>query len=590
MLWTSFLALVPLHGARSYDRFELHELAACAEQVVVGTIEALQETTFDLAVERAIVGAPGPSLRLERFVDWTCAGRYAPYRTGQRVLLFLGKGHVLGAGDEGEMPLVGNGVLVPYPVRGSRFVERRLDGGEFFAAWVPLEDVAEAVPAFRESFSFGRNEPHGFEVGGTHARVAEASLEALRARSAFARELVEDTLRCPCYGGERVREPRPAGVLGLEHARGHEPGRQGIALQSFPALPAGQGAEVLVGDPWNRCVTRLRLGAEDCAALERLEMPARDGREWSRFDGPEYGRALAPLGDLDGDGHSELVVAAPSSASAHFADREHEAALFLSTLPGDGPARLLREIGPGEAPELVDGCAFGLALCALDLDGDGRSELIVARRPHAKWRTQTPGSLAVLFLEPDGAVGSWSAIGADAAGHGDGADFGAVLASPGDLDGDGVPDLVLGEPSAEAGGPYRGGLRVLFLTARGELHGWTRLDATSSPALALEDGDELGAALAAPGDLDGDGIPDLVAAGARALWTLLLAPDGSVRWARRQALETLLPGAVEPLSLSRLASDGHGATLLCAVRFGSADPREIGLVRLRAGSQGLALR
>lgn len=86
-----------------YTRYELHELVATAQRVVSGSIVALQEKTFDLAVERDLLGdTPASTLRLKRFFDWTCAGRWTEYRVGQRVVLFLHGDRAMGAGDEGD--------------------------------------------------------------------------------------------------------------------------------------------------------------------------------------------------------------------------------------------------------------------------------------------------------------------------------------------------------------------------------------------------------------------------------------------------------------------------------------------------------
>lgn len=126
MLWLSVLALIGMHGAPDYRRHKLHELVATADQIVVGTIDAVQDTTFDLTVERTLAGEDRPKLHLRRFIDWMCASRYAPYSTGRRVLLFVVDGRPIGGGNEGDWPLVGEGVLVPYSVRGSRYVEREV--------------------------------------------------------------------------------------------------------------------------------------------------------------------------------------------------------------------------------------------------------------------------------------------------------------------------------------------------------------------------------------------------------------------------------------------------------------------------------
>jgi len=591
------LILGALHGAPEYRRLRLHEVAVLADRVVVGRIEHLQDATYDLAVEQTLVGAPQASLRIVQFGNWTCAARYAPYAVGQRVLLFLRGDRALGAGDEGEMPMVGEGALVPYAVRGSRLVERAVHGDSFEASWVPLADIASVLEDYRASFVFQPGERFGHAVGQTRSRISTDELTLLQNRSAFARELVEDTLRCPCMvGGEKApTETAPDGALSARAIELDPMLRMaqddGLELGSSfgRVLVAGPDASevvALAGASWEPCVVRLRAWAgSEKGSIARLG-PYQLGltKPDLPWRAPDFGAALALLDDR------ELVLAIGAPDSYHGAKTEdHTGSVHVVAWPTSGQPELRHSIRPGTAPAgLIDGCAFGRALCALgDLDRDGQGELVVGRRPDREWgtkeRVHPPGSLAVLFLDGAGHVQRWSPIAPQDVGFEGPDDFGLVLAAPGDLDGDGIPDLVLGEPLDRAAGTYRGALRVLFLTPAGKVRDWRRIDAASEPALALEPGDELGAALAAPGDLDGDGVPDLVASGSRALWSLFLRPDGSLKRAHRLSLAALFPTAVEPLSLASAGEDGH---VLLAASFGVEKPRDVGLARLHVDAAG----
>ena len=78
--------------------------------------------------------------------------------------------------------------------------------------------------------------------------------------------------------------------------------------------------------------------------------------------------------------------------------------------------------------------------------------------------------------------------------------FGWIARNIGDVDGDGVPDVVTSAPTNNAGGDGAGRIYV-FSTKSGKLL-WTADGHT---------GDELGTGVEAAGDTNGDGIPDVIA-------------------------------------------------------------------------------
>jgi len=89
--------------------------------------------------------------------------------------------------------------------------------------------------------------------------------------------------------------------------------------------------------------------------------------------------------------------------------------------------------------------------------------------------------------------------------------FGRSVISIGDLDLDGVIDLAVGTRSDDDGGTDAGAVYILFMNADLTVKSTSKISATSGGlgGNLLEAGDFFGYSLAAPGDLNNDGVQDL---------------------------------------------------------------------------------
>lgn len=170
-------------------------------------------------------------------------------------------------------------------------------------------------------------------------------------------------------------------------------------------------------------------------------------------DGSGLGLSSAEGGDLDGDGHADLVLS--SATAGTLASRG--GAVFVHR----GPFRGDVDLASAHASVLgsIDNGYLGGELALLpDLDGDGRPDLAIGRGSttiRAGSLSTLSGTGGVLLFRAAGRLsGAWRDDEADlriesATG---GASFGADLALAGDVDGDGRSDLLIGAPAASLGG------------------------------------------------------------------------------------------------------------------------------------------
>jgi len=116
--------------------------------------------------------------------------------------------------------------------------------------------------------------------------------------------------------------------------------------------------------------------------------------------------------------------------------------------------------------------------------------------------------------------------------------FGVSVGSLGDLDGDGVDDMAVGAFLDDDGGVNRGAVWILFLNTDGTVKSYQKISDTQGGFTGtLDNNDQFGVTAASLGDLNGDGVGDLIV-GAQgdddggfnrgAVWILFL--DGICLW------------------------------------------------------------
>jgi len=207
--------------------------------------------------------------------------------------------------------------------------------------------------------------------------------------------------------------------------------------------------------------------------------------------GERFGASLATAGDVNGDGYSDVIVGMPDYDNGGNTDAGR-VMVFLGSATGLS----------GTFAWIMNGtmanARFGHSVStAGDVNGDGYSDVIIGAPGHAGQGAVFVyhGSASGLQLTP-----AWTTLGGEA-----GAGFGSCVALAGDVNNDNVSDILVGAPLANELGTdrgkvycYRGALGTGLVAA--PLWTWS----------GTQDNAQLGYSLAGAGDLNGDGLSDIV--------------------------------------------------------------------------------
>ncbi|QDU69508.1 integrin alpha [Engelhardtia mirabilis] len=274
------------------------------------------------------------------------------------------------------------------------------------------------------------------------------------------------------YDGGSVSVRSGADGSELWRLEGPTGAQLGFALASLPDLDGDGVADLAIGQPWAYSGT-FQTGIDRTGSVRVVS--GADGTGivtiGGQAAGERFGAALTTILDQTGDGREDLVVGAPDFHKGAQVGNHGRVAVHASSAGSqlasiDGPAA---------------GARFGTAVAALDAGPSTVDPILaITSQGSARVTVRYLGSGQVL----------WEALGSS--------EVGTALAAVPDRDGDGMEDLLIGDPGGAAGA---GEVRFNSTLTIANLGYW----------VGSYVGEHLGAAVAVVGDVDLDGVVDLAA-------------------------------------------------------------------------------
>jgi hypothetical protein len=273
------------------------------------------------------------------------------------------------------------------------------------------------------------------------------------------------------------------------------------------------GGFLVIGDSPGAAYVVFGKASGFASEVALASLNGENGYKLTSTEGGDFvGFAVADAGDVNGDGFDDIIVGARDDAANNAA-----ADVVFGRATGFEPVLHASELDGANGFRLASQAfsQFGVSVGgAGDVNDDGFDDMVVGAST-----ADSAGAAFVIFGKRDG----WSvetdldalhgANGFKLSGIASDDRTGFAVGNAGDFNGDGFSDILVGAPSADPAGGYSGQAYVVF----GKAFGFApdvdlaSLDGRSGFLIPGQSaGDQAGFSVSAAGDLNNDGIDDLI--------------------------------------------------------------------------------
>jgi Ca2+-binding RTX toxin-like protein len=233
------------------------------------------------------------------------------------------------------------------------------------------------------------------------------------------------------------------------------------------------------------------------------------------------GSAVSKLGDINGDRVDDFILGAPNASPNGKMGAGRSYVVFGKPGQWQAQLNLLSLNGNGFSLNGIDANeALGTAVTSADINGDGINDIIIGA-PNASPNGKTSAGRIYVVFGKAGAFNSTIDLSTLNGNNGfiinginTGDKTGEALATVPDINGDGIDDLIMGAPGASPDGKQFAGKVYALFGKQGTSPAVVNLtDINSTTGLVwngTEAGEEAGASVSSAGDINRDGINDLI--------------------------------------------------------------------------------